>query len=81
MQDKTEEKQKVKVLTKEKADLDQLLGPPEKKLAVAGHSITRTDDPAKVTGKLMYGADYPPGRFSARKNPQKPPSTRAHQIH
>ena len=30
----------------------------EKKLAVAGHSITRTDDPDKVTGKLMYGADY-----------------------
>ena len=30
----------------------------ENKLAVAGHSITRTDDPDKVTGKLMYGADY-----------------------
>ena len=63
MQDKTEGKQKVQVLTGEKPGLDQLLETPEKKLSVAGHSIARTDDPAKVTGKLMYGADYPQEGF------------------
>jgi CO/xanthine dehydrogenase Mo-binding subunit len=54
MQDKTEGKQKPKV---------QQPGAPEKNLSVAGHSVTRTDDPAKVTGKLMYGADYPQEGF------------------
>jgi CO/xanthine dehydrogenase Mo-binding subunit len=54
MQDKTEGKQKPK---------DQQPGAPEKNLSVAGHSVTRTDDPAKVTGKLMYGADYPQEGF------------------
>jgi CO/xanthine dehydrogenase Mo-binding subunit len=63
MQDKTEGKQKVQVLTKEKPDLGQLLTAPDTKLSVAGHSVTRTDDPAKVTGKLMYGADYPQEGF------------------
>jgi len=63
MQDKTEGKRKVQVLTKKKPDLDQLLETPEKKLSIAGHSVTRTDDPDKVTGKLMYGADYPQEGF------------------
>jgi nicotinate dehydrogenase large molybdopterin subunit len=63
MQDKTEGKRKAQALTKEKPDLDQLLGTPEKKLSIAGHSVTRTDDPDKVTGKLMYGADYPQEGF------------------
>jgi CO/xanthine dehydrogenase Mo-binding subunit len=63
MQDTTEGKRKVQVLTKEKPDLEQLVVEPEKKLAVAGHSIIRTDDPVKVTGKLMYGADYPQDGF------------------
>ncbi len=49
MQDKTEGKQKPK---------DQQSGASEKNLVVAGQSVTRTDDPAKVTGGLMYGADY-----------------------
>ena len=47
MQDKTEGKR-----------LGQLPGSSENNLVVAGHSVTRTDDPAKVTGGLMYGADY-----------------------
>jgi CO/xanthine dehydrogenase Mo-binding subunit len=63
MKDKTEEKRKTQVITKVKPDLDQLLGSPEKKLSVAGKSLIRTDDPAKVTGKLMYGADYPQDGF------------------
>jgi len=63
MRDKTEAKGKTQVLTKEKPRLEQLLGSPEKKLSVAGQSVTRTDDPAKVTGKLMYGADYPQEGF------------------
>ncbi|MCF8127829.1 MAG: xanthine dehydrogenase family protein molybdopterin-binding subunit, partial [Deltaproteobacteria bacterium] len=36
---------------------------PEKKLSVAGQSVTRTDVPAKVAGKLMYGAAYPQDGF------------------
>ena len=63
MQDKTEGKGKVQILTKEKPDLDGLLTAPDRKLSVAGHSITRTDDLGKVTGKLMYGADYPQEGF------------------
>ncbi len=63
MQDKTEGKEKRQLLTKEKPRLDQLLGSPEKKLSVVGQSITRTDDMAKVTGTLMYGADYPQEGF------------------
>jgi nicotinate dehydrogenase large molybdopterin subunit len=30
---------------------------------VAGQSLTRTDDPLKVTGKLAFGADYPQDGF------------------
>ena len=63
MQDKTEGKGKAQVLIREKLDLEKLLAAPEKKLSVAGHSVTRTDDLGKVTGKLMYGADYPQGGF------------------
>ena len=59
MRDKTEKKKKVQILTKEKLDLEQLLAVPKDTLSVAGHSVTRTDDLQKVTGKLMYGADYP----------------------
>ena len=61
MQDKTEGK--VQVLTRQKLDLEKLLAAPEKKLSVAGKSVTRTDDLSKVTGKLMYGADYPQEGF------------------
>ena len=60
---KTEDKKKVQILTKEKLDLEQLLTAPKESLSVAGHSVTRTDDLQKVTGKLMYGADYPQEGF------------------
>ena len=63
MRDKTEDKKKVQILTKEKLDLEQLLTPPKQSLSVAGRSVTRTDDLQKVTGKLMYGADYPQEGF------------------
>ncbi|MBW2048375.1 MAG: molybdopterin-dependent oxidoreductase, partial [Deltaproteobacteria bacterium] len=63
MRDKTEDKKRVQVLTKEKLDLEQLLTAPKERLSVAGHSVTRADDLEKVTGKLMYGADYPQEGF------------------
>ncbi|MCJ7684911.1 MAG: molybdopterin-dependent oxidoreductase, partial [Desulfobacteraceae bacterium] len=63
MRDKTEDKKRIQILTKEKLDLEQLLTAPKENLSVAGHSVTRTDDLQKVTGKLMYGADYPQEGF------------------
>jgi len=53
-----EQKKKVKVLTKERADFLPLIRFREGELTVAGQSVTRTDDPLKVTGKLKFGADY-----------------------
>ena len=61
MQNKTEGK--AQILVRQKLDLEKLLAAPEKKLSVAGLSVTRTDDLSKVTGKLMYGADYPQEGF------------------
>jgi nicotinate dehydrogenase large molybdopterin subunit len=58
MSEKNDEKRKVKVLTKERADFLPLIRFREAELAVAGQSLTRTDDPLKVTGKLKFGADY-----------------------
>ncbi len=58
MKDKTEEKRGVRVLTKERLDLETLLETSTSDLRVAGKSLTRTDDLAKVTGKLDFGADY-----------------------
>ncbi|MBW1780749.1 MAG: xanthine dehydrogenase family protein [Deltaproteobacteria bacterium] len=58
MENKTEEKRGVKVITKERFDFKTLLEPAKSDLRVAGQSLTRTDDLAKVTGKLDYGADY-----------------------
>ena len=63
MKDKTPEKQKVRLPEKEKPDSDPMPGAPAKELSIAGRSVTRTDDPDKVTGKLMYGADYPQDGF------------------
>lgn len=57
MGEKTEDRKSVKVLTKEKLELELQVAS-DKRLSVAGHSITRTDDLKKVTGKLKYGADY-----------------------
>ena len=58
MKEKTEEKKKTKVLTKEKIDLQQLSTAPVADLAVAGQSLVRTDARQKVTGALKFGADY-----------------------
>ncbi|MBI4966271.1 MAG: xanthine dehydrogenase family protein [Desulfomonile tiedjei] len=58
MSKNSDEKKKVKVLTKERTDFLPLIRFREAELAVAGQSVTRTDDPLKVTGKLKFGADY-----------------------
>ena len=58
MSEKTDEKKKVQVLTKERTDFLPLIRFKEADLAVAGQSLTRTDDPLKVTGKLKFSADY-----------------------
>jgi CO/xanthine dehydrogenase Mo-binding subunit len=58
MSEKTDDRKKVKVLTKERIDLEPFVKFKESELAVAGQSLTRTDDPLKVTGKLKFGADY-----------------------
>ncbi|MCF8034732.1 MAG: xanthine dehydrogenase family protein molybdopterin-binding subunit [Desulfarculaceae bacterium] len=58
MQDKTQEKTKTQVLTREENELARRLRTADKPLTVAGTSIGRRDDPLKVTGKLKYGADY-----------------------
>lgn len=58
MSEKQGDKPSVKVLTKEKAELAGLVKMEAAPLAVAGTSVDRTDDLAKVTGRLKYGADY-----------------------
>ena len=58
MSEKRDEKRKVQVLVKERTDLLPLIKFKDAELAVAGQSLTRTDDPLKVTGKLAFGADY-----------------------
>ena len=58
MLDKSDEKKRVQVLTREKIDLGRLIKAPETATSLAGTSVIRTDDPLKVTGKLKYGADY-----------------------
>jgi CO/xanthine dehydrogenase Mo-binding subunit len=63
MSEKTDAKRPVKVLTREKLDLAGLVKLGDGPLAVAGQSLIRTDDPLKVTGQLMYGADYPDEGF------------------
>jgi nicotinate dehydrogenase large molybdopterin subunit len=58
MSEKSDEKRKVEVLVKERTDFLPLIRFKEAELAVAGQSVTRTDDPLKVSGKLKFGADY-----------------------
>ena len=58
MKDMTEEKKGERGLTKERLDLETLIETSKSDLRVVGQSLTRTDDLAKVTGKLDYGADY-----------------------
>ena len=63
MPEERDEKKRVKVLTKDKVDLNQLLTVPAGALSVAGKSVVRTDARAKVTGALDFGADYPQEGF------------------
>lgn len=58
MTEKTDEKRKVQVLTKERTKPLPLIRFKEAELTVAGQSVIRMDDPLKVTGKLKFGADY-----------------------
>ena len=58
MRNQDKGKKEVQVLTRERLDFQQLLQTPRAELAVAGQSVQRTDARFKVTGKLMYGADY-----------------------
>ena len=58
MKEKTDKKKKIKVLTKEKIDLQRLFKVPVPDLSVAGRSLVRTDARQKVTGALKFGADY-----------------------
>ncbi|MBW2205622.1 MAG: xanthine dehydrogenase family protein [Deltaproteobacteria bacterium] len=58
MPEERDEKKRVKVLTKDKIDLNQLLTVPAGALSVAGKSVVRTDARAKVMGALDFGADY-----------------------
>ncbi len=58
MSQKSDDKGKVQVFVKERTDLLPLIRFKDAELAVAGQSVTRTDDPLKVTGKLSFGADY-----------------------
>jgi CO/xanthine dehydrogenase Mo-binding subunit len=58
MRNQDEGRKDVRILTKEKFDFQQLLQTPSTELAVAGQSVQRTDARLKVTGKLLYGADY-----------------------
>jgi CO/xanthine dehydrogenase Mo-binding subunit len=63
MKEKTEDKKKIKVLTKERIDLQQLLKAPAGDLSVAGQSLVRTDARQKVTGALKFGADFAQEEF------------------
>ncbi len=58
MPEERDKKKRVKVLTKDTLDLNQLLTVPAGALSVAGKSVVRTDAVAKVKGALDYGADY-----------------------
>ena len=51
-------KEKFRFLSRKETDLLPLIKFKDAELAVAGQSLTRTDDPLKVTGKLTFGADY-----------------------
>ncbi len=58
MSKESDDRREVKVLTREKLDLRQLVKAPEVGPSVVGRSIVRTDAMLKVTGRLDFGADY-----------------------
>jgi hypothetical protein len=55
MTEKSKEKKKVKTLTKERVDLQELSKILSGGLSVAGQSAVRTDARRKVTGAQQYG--------------------------
>ncbi len=63
MSDQTDDRKKVKVLTKERTHILPFVTFKETELAVAGQSLIRTDDRLKVTGKLKFGSDYASEQF------------------
>jgi CO/xanthine dehydrogenase Mo-binding subunit len=63
MSKKTDDRNKVKVLTKEKLDLRHLVEISHVSPSVVDQSIVRTDALNKVTGRLNFAADYPQQGF------------------
>ncbi len=63
MSEKTDDRREIKVLTREKLDLRQLVKAPGAGPSVVGQSVVRTDAMRKVTGQLDFGADYPQEGF------------------
>lgn len=57
MAEKGDKKKRIKVVTKEKEDLQQLITTPPA-LSIVGQPLNRTDSFLKVSGKLNFGADY-----------------------
>ena len=58
MDNKSDGKREIQVLTREKFDFKTWVQSPKREFQVVGKSINRTDAVLKVTGKLEYGADY-----------------------
>jgi nicotinate dehydrogenase large molybdopterin subunit len=58
MDNKSDGKREIQVLTKEKFDFQTLIQPLQREFQVVGKSITRTESGLKVKGLLEYGADY-----------------------
>lgn len=58
MKEDTKAKKEVRVMTKEKVDIQEMFSVPEADLSVAGQSIVRTDARQKVTGALKFCGDF-----------------------
>ena len=58
MKEDTKAKRKVKVMTKENVEFQQLFSVPDAELSVAGQSFVRTDARQKVTGALKFCGDF-----------------------
>ncbi len=62
MGEKGDQEKRIKVIIKEKEDLQQLIETPPG-LSIVGQPLNRTDSLLKVTGRLNFGADYPEDGF------------------
>ena len=58
MKENTKAEKKVRVMTKEKVDIQEMFTVPDAELSVAGQSIVRTDARQKVTGALKFCGDF-----------------------